>query len=142
MKLSKHFSSEEFVCRCGCGLFIYNKSLVDALESFRVLLGNIPIYINSGTRCREYNTAIGGAPNSKHLTGEAADISVIKLSGDTKKAFTGMELLKFLLAKKPAQIKGIGIGKNFLHIDVRNTMSEIVLWTYTGVLSVQDDTTV
>ena len=38
--------------------------------------GNDPIIINSGFRSPEVNKAVGGAPNSNHLTGGAADIRV------------------------------------------------------------------
>ena len=33
-----------------------------------------PIRINSGYRCPELNEAVGGAQNSHHMRGEAADI--------------------------------------------------------------------
>lgn len=33
-----------------------------------------PILVTSGYRCRELNEAVGGAPTSQHLQGEAADI--------------------------------------------------------------------
>ena len=38
--------------------------------------GNDPIIINSGFRSPEVNKAVGGAPNSNHLTGCATDIRV------------------------------------------------------------------
>ena len=38
--------------------------------------GNDPIIINSGYRSPEVNKAVGGAPNSNHLTGCATDIRV------------------------------------------------------------------
>lgn len=34
------------------------------------------ITVNSGYRCPELNKAVGGAKNSQHMTGEAADITV------------------------------------------------------------------
>ena len=33
-----------------------------------------PIIVTSGYRCKELNTAVGGARNSQHLKGQAADI--------------------------------------------------------------------
>ena len=38
--------------------------------------GSHPIVINSGYRSEEVNRKVGGAPNSNHLTGCAADIKV------------------------------------------------------------------
>ena len=35
-----------------------------------------PIWVNSGYRCPELNRIVGGAPNSQHQRGEAADITV------------------------------------------------------------------
>lgn len=34
-----------------------------------------PIRVNSGFRCTELNKVVGGAKNSQHLTGQAADIT-------------------------------------------------------------------
>jgi len=48
-------------------------SLADTcLEPARAILG--PIYISSGFRCPELNAAVGGAINSQHMKGEAADL--------------------------------------------------------------------
>lgn len=43
------------------------------LEQVRALLGNHPIHIDSGYRCPELNKAVGGATNSAHMKGYAAD---------------------------------------------------------------------
>lgn len=43
--------------------------------------GKKPI-INSGFRCFELNTAVGGEPDSQHLKGEAADIKVEDIRND------------------------------------------------------------
>lgn len=44
------------------------------LEPIREKFG--PVTITSGFRCKKLNELVGGAPNSKHLKGEAADIKV------------------------------------------------------------------
>jgi hypothetical protein len=43
-----------------------------ALETVRELLG-VPIRIDSGYRCPALNASVGGAQNSAHMTGYAAD---------------------------------------------------------------------
>ncbi len=45
------------------------------LEAVRSLLGNRPILISSGYRSPGVNSATGGARNSAHLTGKAADFT-------------------------------------------------------------------
>ena len=46
--------------------------LAQGLDRVRALLGH-PLEISSGYRSRELNTAVGGAPGSKHTLGLAAD---------------------------------------------------------------------
>lgn len=83
MKLSEHFDSGEFVCKCGCGAYVRPPQLlIDGLERLRHAVG-VPVVITSGTRCRRHNAAVGGVYNSLHLTGSAADISIPALSLDT-----------------------------------------------------------
>lgn len=48
--------------------------LAEGLERIRVVLGNRPITITSGYRCARLNTVLGGASDSRHLVGLAADI--------------------------------------------------------------------
>lgn len=49
--------------------------LAVGLEQIRKLLGGHPIKINSAYRCEALNTEIGGAKNSAHLDGYAADFT-------------------------------------------------------------------
>lgn len=44
------------------------------LDPLREVWGK-PIRVNSGFRCMELNKVVGGAKNSQHLTGQAADIT-------------------------------------------------------------------
>lgn len=50
------------------------KLVENVLQPLRDAIG-APIYINSGYRCTALNRAVGGALNSMHLTGRAADIT-------------------------------------------------------------------
>lgn len=38
--LSKHFSSKEFACKCGCGFAQVKPELITKLEKLRELCGN------------------------------------------------------------------------------------------------------
>ena len=87
MNLSAHFTLEEMVASSTAKAkkidntptqeVINNlKELcVNVLEPLRVALGK-PISVTSGFRCAKLNKAIGGASNSQHQTGQAADIQV------------------------------------------------------------------
>ncbi|MBS0212328.1 MAG: peptidase M15A [Proteobacteria bacterium] len=87
MQLSPHFVLDEFM-RSGAAVRMgidmtppayavaaLTTLAVNVLEPLRVRLGR-PIRITSGYRPARLNTAIGGAPTSQHLVGQAADIQV------------------------------------------------------------------
>jgi len=68
-------------------------------------------------RINQYNAQIGGASKSQHLTASAADISV--------RGYTGYSLYRVF--KKETDLKGYGVGKNYLHVDIRNKPA---IWYY------------
>ncbi len=109
MKLSEHFNSEEFTCQCGCGLYLPNSQLIDILEDVRLFFG-APVKINSGTRCKKHNLAVGGEVNSQHMLGTAADIVVANTLPE--KVYT------YLDGKYPGTF-GIGLYSSWTHIDTR-----------------------
>lgn len=109
-KLSKHFDSEEFACKC-CGKSLVKSSLVELLEKIRSVAG-LPITITSGYRCKKHNAAVGGAKNSQHVQGIAADI---KIKGMTPKQVA--DIAKKLMPKSG----GIGIYETWCHVDTRAT---------------------
>ena len=115
---SHNFQERELACRCGCGLNGCTAKLVDALEDLRTVIGK-PVNVNSAYRCAEHNAKVGGAPNSEHVNGLAADVSVAGL--------TATELEQY--ARQIPAIKGIGRAdhQNYLHVDVRDTPGE---WCY------------
>ena len=108
--LSKHFTREEFACKCGCGF-----SAVDA-ELLSVLLGvrehyDAPVTITSGCRCEEHNARVGGAKASKHRIGIAADIQVAGAQPEDVTAH---------LNRVYPDKYGIGQYAKWVHIDVRD----------------------
>jgi len=85
VQLTEHFSLEELTCsevaaRSGIDntpppeILANLRALAVGLEDVRRALGNKPIHVNSGFRCAALNDAIGGAANSMHMRGLAADI--------------------------------------------------------------------
>ena len=72
----KYFGRHEFACKCGkCGGYPVEpkEAFVRKLDAFRERVGE-PVYINSGIRCAAHNAAVGGAAQSRHMDGDAADI--------------------------------------------------------------------
>ena len=75
----KWFNEKEFACRCCGQLPPFARENTEALVS-QVLdplreRCSHPIYVNSGYRCPSHNRDVGGAAQSQHLKGEAADIA-------------------------------------------------------------------
>ena len=70
-------SSKEFKCKCNrptCNLTIMSPRLRESWNISRAQFGK-PLKINSGFRCGPHNEASNGHPRSKHMTGDAIDIS-------------------------------------------------------------------
>lgn len=78
-KISEHFTLGEFACKDGSDIVKYSTELLALLEKLRAY-GDFTISINSGYRTPEYNASpnVGGAKNSTHTKGYAADIKVKK----------------------------------------------------------------
>lgn len=122
--LSEHFSAHEFACHCGgklegCkGLIVY-RSLLLGLEEYRTKFSPNGLTIVSGYRCEKRNAAVGGVPGSKHILGEAADLS---------------GLVTVAKVKGLKRFGGIGYCKSnslVLHVDVRKeSKTAPTTWTY------------
>ena len=117
--MTKNFSKEEFDCSDGSemNIAIYHNmvKVANQLQILRNYIGK-PITINSGYRSEEYNASIGGAKNSQHIMGRAADIVV---KGMTPLAVhTTIELL---IEKGDMLQGGLGLYDSFVHYDIRGT---------------------
>ncbi len=120
LKVSTHFKVKEFRSFSNT----YNKlfsnevlistELISKLEMLRDKLGCSIIIIN-GYRCKEHNTKVGGATNSTHLTGYAADICCTTING----IISGK---KVCCVAQDLGFKGIGYMKNnHVHLDMSPT---------------------
>jgi len=105
----KHFKPKEFACK-HCGEIRVDIQLLEKLEQLRTAIGNRPIIINSGYRCPTHNKAVGGAKNSQHMYGKAADIRVKDMSPRTLEKFADTVFYN----------GGVGMGgQNIVHVDTR-----------------------
>ena len=111
--LSPNFKVREFACKDGSDAVLVSPELVTILQAIRSHFGK-PVTINSAYRTPEHNKKEGGAAQSQHLYGTAADIAV---SGVTPKQVAAFA--ETMLSNKG----GIGIYAGFTHIDVREVKS-------------------
>jgi len=113
MKITKHLSTHEVSCKCGCGFNKLDPMTAKAFEKIREIAGNQPLTISSGCRCEAHNKAIGGATSSQHVKGTALDIRVPK----------GMDFDFFygICDNVIGHVGGVGKYSDlrFVHIDTR-----------------------
>jgi uncharacterized protein YcbK (DUF882 family) len=81
---------------------------------------DLELEYNSGFRCPVCNRLSQGVPNSAHLRGFAVDIKCPEGSIRYK-------LIKELFRQGT---KRIGIGKNFIHVDIDSSLPQNVIWIY------------
>jgi uncharacterized protein YcbK (DUF882 family) len=108
-QLTQHFRRDEFACQCGCGFSSPDPELLGVLEQVRNYFGK-PLTINSACRCKVHNANAGGARNSAHVQGIAADIVVKDVSPS--------DVHEYLGNLYPDRY-GLGKYSTFTHIDVR-----------------------
>ena len=91
------------------------------LEGLRSKLGDQPIYINSGIRSVPYNSQIGGASDSMHMYGLAADISVRNRT-------------PYQVAEGAAQcgFSGIFVYVGHCHVDLRARINRPWVWDFSA----------
>ncbi len=86
-------------------------SLPQELQTLRDALGH-PLKINSPFRSATYNRKVGGAFHSRHLAGQAADVSS-----------AGYQAVLYKLADKQFSEGGVGKYSTFVHVDTRGFRS-------------------
>ena len=117
-KLSENFNVSEFACKGSgcCSTVQIDEKLVEYVQKIRSHFG-VPVTINSGYRCPTHNKRIGGATNSYHARGMAADIAV--------RGVAPKEVAKYA---ESIGILGIGLYETdsdgyFVHVDTRTSKS-------------------
>lgn len=108
--ITKNFKRSEFACTCGCGYDTVDVALAKILQDARNYF-NVPFRVTSGCRCPMRNAQVGGADNSQHLYGRAADIMPDMITPEA--------LYSYLDEKYPNHL-GLGLYETFVHVDTRN----------------------
>lgn len=113
-KLSENFNTTEFECHGSAdGEEQYiSVELIKFLEKVRSVFQR-PIKINSGYRTKIYNAQVGGASDSQHCKGMAADFAPL-LKPEFNKELD--RLIKIVDKLSPG---GMGIYSSWVHADVR-----------------------
>lgn len=104
-----NFKVYEFACHNNCDTILVSGKLVKALQQIREHFG-APCSITSAYRTSDYNKKVGGAKNSYHVQGMAADITVTGVSNK--------ELAKYAATF----LQGVGFYNykgGFVHVDTR-----------------------
>lgn len=114
--LTTFFNSREVQCKCGfCKRSFVSMLLLRKLDHVRLKCGR-PMVINSFYRCYRRNTMVGGATDSNHMYGVAADISYAFLS-DYERDFMKTELIDQglrIIEYKDEQFFHVDLGPSYV----------------------------
>ena len=113
-KMTEHFDSTEFECKCGCGSNKIDERLVNLLESLFKLMNAKVIIVTSGYRCPTHSVRVGGSIDDAHTIGYAADIKVQKQDGSW---YTAEDIAE---AAERIGFGGIGLMNGACHVDIRH----------------------
>lgn len=121
MKL-KYFSDTDFEkCNPPCKLTDMDESFMKKLDIAR-MVAKIPFVPTSGLRTQIWEQEQGRDGTSSHTKGIAIDLSA-------KDSITRYKLISSLLS---VGLNRIGIGKNFIHVDMDTQKPQNVIWHYYG----------
>lgn len=126
----RHFKPTDFSCKCercrGSGVVPISMDLVKRLDRICEAIG-LPVTVQFGVRCQAAQNRRKGGPSwSPHVphgddgVGTAADI----LCPDKKYRY------KIIAAAILAGIDAIGIGPNFVHLEINHREGVQVCWLY------------
>jgi uncharacterized protein YcbK (DUF882 family) len=119
VRLSRSFALAEFHCHSGeevPSLYLPNLERLagKVLQPMRDVWG--PLIIISGWRSPAWNTRIGGAAASTHLTAEGADIRCVR-PRDLGELVDLIE--KRIAAGALPELGGVGLYPGWVHLDIR-----------------------
>ena len=125
-KLTENFSMDEFECKCGCVMPEFVKKNVQELaENLQVLRNHVGrLNLTNAYRCKYHNADVGGAVNSQHPKGKAADIKSRDINPKDMAA-----IVDDLMKCESFKLGGVGIYNTFTHVYIRGTRAR---WSKTS----------
>jgi uncharacterized protein YcbK (DUF882 family) len=126
LKISDHFTREEFMCKCGCGLCNVSSTLLSLLDSARNE-ADMPFTVTSGCRCLKHNKDVGGVSDSAHVTTNEQQCEAADIECDGSR---DMFVIVSALIKVGFKRIGINFNKMFVHCDVDSEKPQDVLFHY------------
>lgn len=132
-----NFAVDEGACSCGCGAGLED-AIVIGLQAIAFYFARrygceVQVRVSSGRRCKAKNDATpGSAMFSRHLTGEAADITVWQKVRGGWGQIPNSEVEQ--VARHSGLFGGVGYAKyakekqNLVHLDVRPGGFPPVTW--------------
>lgn len=116
----KYFSEKEFNrCSPSCSMSDMDSNFLSVLDKVREDAG-IPLIIICAYRSVEWDKKKGRSGNSAHTKGKAVDI----------KCPDSATVYKVVKSALKNNIKRIGIGSGYVHIDTDDTLPQGVIWNY------------
>jgi len=119
----KHFKLDEFYCKCERDHVHPPQQIDDRLVMMLDIArgqAEVPFVITSGYRCPGYNQEVGGALDSAHIKGLAADIAI----ENSRERFLILRSLIYVGFKR------IGIAEDYIHVDISHTKRLKLCWDY------------
>ncbi len=145
--ISPHLGTHETQCSCGCGRGgrpeQISGALVDLFESMRALLDR-PMVVTSGARCPNKNALAGGVLDSAHTRVPLTALDIGAVHGAARYDLMAAAVIASLQLLYPSGgvdwrdafqrvrgvLRGFGVGRSFIHIDVDYHLARPSVWGY------------
>ena len=133
--VTPHFTWSEFACRdphattVPPNLRANTIRLCWLLEKMRHQLGDVPMTIDSGYRTPDWNRHVGGAADSRHTHGDAADFFTAQVDSWVAKGTAANRAAVLAIAERIFASGGVGNeNSGTLHVDARGFRARFVTW--------------
>jgi hypothetical protein len=133
--VTPHFTWAEFACQDAQktpvppNLRTNTIRLCWLLEKLRHQLGDVPISIDSGYRTPAHSRQVGGAADSRHMHGDAADSFVAQVDRWITHGTAGDRTAVLAVANRIFASGGVGNETSgTLHVDARGLRARFITW--------------